>query len=58
MDGRIKSRACANNRKQWTYIKREDSASPTVSLEDFMITSSIEAHGVRDLDTIYRSGDY
>ena len=38
--------------------KKEDSASPTVSLEVIMITSDIEAHKVRDIATIYIPGEY
>ena len=52
-DGRIIGRTCVNGIKKWSHIKREYSTSPMVSLEDIMITSSIEAREGRKVDKIY-----
>ena len=39
-------------KKKLSYIKIEHAVSPAVSLEDIIITSAIEAHEGRDVDTI------
>ena len=44
MYGRIKGIKCSDGRKKWSYIKREDTASPTVSLEAITINSTIETY--------------
>ena len=48
-DEHIKSCMCDNGSKQRRYpgYKKEDSVSPTVSLEGVMLTSAIEAHEQR-----------
>ena len=57
-DGKIKGRAVGDGRKQRSYIKKEDAASPPVSLEGIMITSAIEAHEGREVATIDIPGAY
>ena len=42
-DGTIKGRACADGRKQRGHIAKEDTASPTVSLEAVFLTATIDA---------------
>ena len=42
--GNIKGRACINGAPQWSYIPKEDVASPTISTESTFITASIAAH--------------
>ena len=44
MYGRIKGITCSDGRIKWSYIKIEDTVSPTVSLEAITITSTIETH--------------
>ena len=36
--GKIKGRACAEERKQRVFIKKEDVTSPTVQLEAFILS--------------------
>ena len=48
-DGRIKARACANGSKQRKWMSRENTSSPTVSLQSVFITCAIEAHEGRDV---------
>ena len=56
---RIKGRVLDYGRRHKAYIKEEDSASPTVSLEDIMITSSIEVHkGIDFPPYTYRGNTY
>ena len=43
----LKGRACADSRKQRAYIPKENVASPTVSLEDVLLTTTIEAEEKR-----------
>ena len=58
MDGIIKGTKYADGIKQWWYIKREDDASPTVSVDDIIITSSIYSHEGSNVDTINILGSY
>ena len=55
---RIKGRACIYGGKQCAYIRKEDAASPTVSLDYIIITSEIETHIRRDVATIDIPGAY
>ena len=48
-DGKIKGRGCADGRKQRRYISMSEAASPTVSVEAFLITSVIDASEGRDV---------
>ena len=57
-DGKIKGRAVRDGRKQRSYIKKEDAASPLVLLEGIMIMSAIEAHEGREVATIDIPGAY
>ena len=40
---KIKGRGCADRRKQWYWISKEDKSSPTVSTECLMISRMIDA---------------
>ena len=42
-DGSLKGRACADGKKQHGYIPKEDTASPTVSLEAVFLTAKNDA---------------
>ena len=50
-NGTIKSRMCGDSSKQRRHpgYKKEDSASPTVSLEGVLLTAAIEAHELRQI---------
>jgi hypothetical protein len=50
--GKIKGRGCADGRKQRAFISKEDSSSPTVSIESVMLTCTIDAHEKRDVATV------
>ena len=41
--GRIKGRGCADGRPQRAYVPKEDSSSPTVSIEAVLLSSLIDA---------------
>ena len=49
--GKIKGRGCADGRKQRNLYSREESTSPTVSLESVFLTSVIDAKEGRDIAT-------
>ena len=51
-DGRIKARACANGSKQRQWMNKEESASPTVSLESVFLTAVIEDKENRDVAVV------
>ena len=51
-DGTIKARTCANGSTQRVCCDKEDSASPTASVESIMLTSLIEAVESRDVATV------
>ena len=51
-DGTIKARTCANGSTQRVCHDKEDSASPTASIESIMLTSLIEAVESRDVATV------
>ena len=51
-DGIIKARTCANGSTQRIHCDKEDSASPTASIESIMLTSLIEAAEGRDIATV------
>ena len=50
-NGDVKSRMCGDGSKQRRRpgYKKEDSASPTVSLEGVLLTAAIEAHELRHI---------
>jgi len=50
--GKIKGRGCADGRKQRAYVTKEDSSSPTVSLEALMLSLIIDAKEGRDVATV------
>ena len=51
-DGTIKSRFCADGRKQQDWLSKEDTSSPTASLELLMILAAIDAKEQRNVITI------
>ena len=51
-DGMLKGRTCADGRKQCSHVKKEDAASPTVSLEAVLLTCVMEAKEERDVAII------
>lgn len=57
-NGEFKGRACANSKKQWLYIKKEDAAAPTVGLESLTLTLLIDTHEERDVATADVVGTY
>ena len=57
-DDSIKSRFCADGRKQRGHIPREETASPTVTLDSVFITSAMEAHEERDTAVVDLPGAY
>ena len=48
---KIKGRGCADGRKQWDWISKEDTTSPTVSTEGLMLSCIIDEMKVRDVAT-------
>ena len=46
--GRIKARGCADGRKQRIYKTKDETSSPTVSIEALFLTSVIDAHERRN----------
>jgi hypothetical protein len=50
--GRIKARGCSDGRKQRIYKTKEETSSPTVSLEALLLTSIIDAQEERDVATV------
>ena len=48
-DGTIKSRLCANGSKQCNWISKEDTSSPTASIELILLTAAIDAKEKRIL---------
>ncbi|MHA7927606.1 MAG: reverse transcriptase domain-containing protein, partial [Marinobacter sp.] len=49
--GKIKARGCADGRKQRVYMNKEETSSPTVSLEALMLSCAIDAEEERDVAT-------
>ena len=46
-DGQIKARMCANGSKQRDWMQKEESSSPTTSIEALFLQSTINAHKKR-----------
>jgi len=42
-DGKIKARGCIDGRQQRIYTNKEDTSSPTVSIEAMMLLCAIDA---------------
>ena len=57
-NGTVKTRACADGRKQRLYISKEESTSPTIHLESILITFLINAAEGRDIATADITGAY
>ena len=51
-NGKIKGRGCADGRPQRNYIPKEDTASPTVSLEGLFLSCMIDAYERRFVATV------
>lgn len=49
--GKVKGRACADDRKQRKYISKEDSTSPTVHLESLILSIIVDTYERRDIAT-------
>jgi hypothetical protein len=49
--GKIKGRGCADGRKQWVYIAKEEASSPTVSIKALMVSCVIDTKEGRDVAT-------
>ena len=50
--GRIKARGCADGRKQRVYKTKDETSSPTVSLEALFLTAAIDAQEGRKVITV------
>jgi hypothetical protein len=50
--GRVKARDCADGQKQRIYKTKEDTSSPTVSIDALFLTSIIDAKEGRDVATV------
>ena len=50
--GRVKGRGCADGRKQRIYKTKEETSSPTISLEALFITCIIDAMERRSVTTV------
>ena len=57
-DEKIKGRACADGRKQRDLYAKEDTSSPTVSIEAVLLTSVIDAQENRDVAVTDITGAY
>ena len=57
-DGMLKGRACADGRPQRKFVSKQDSASPTVSLEGLMLSLMIDAKEGRNVATADVVGAY
>eukprot|EP00957_Ditylum_brightwellii_P185969 14158582-Ditylum_brightwellii.AAC.2 len=57
-DGQIKGRTCADRRKQKMDVKKEDAASPTVSIKAVLMSATIDAHKERYMVTTDILGAY
>ena len=56
--GKLKTRACADGRKQRLYINKEDTSSPAIQLESLLLTLMVDAKEQRDVATADISGAY
>jgi hypothetical protein len=50
--GKVKGRGCADGRKQREFLGKDETSSPTVSIETVMLTSIIDAQEGRDVATV------
>ena len=51
IDGSIKVQGCADGRYQRLWMKKEDTISPTVSIQGLMFSCIIDARGGRGVAT-------
>lgn len=56
--GRYKGRICSDGRKQRSYISKQFSSSPTISLEALILSLCIDALEMRDVATCDIAGAY
>jgi len=56
--GEIQGRGCADGRKQWEYMSKEENSAPTVSIEAVMLSCVIDAMEKRDVCFIYIPGAF
>jgi len=57
-DGRVKTRSCADGRKQRGYLLKEDVSSPTVSFDSLIMSAAIDSHEMRKVVTVDIPGAY
>jgi len=50
--GQIKGRGCADGRRQRIYMQKEDTSSPTVSIESLFISATLDALEKREVVTV------
>jgi len=50
--GKLKSRGCADGRKQRLYTNKNETTSPTVALASIMLSCAIDTHEGRDVATV------
>jgi len=50
--GQIKGRGCADGRKQWLYMQKEEICSPTVAVESLLISATMAAYERRGTATV------
>jgi len=49
--GKMKARGCADGQNQRLYMQKEDTTSPTVSIESLFISAIMDYHEQRDVAT-------
>ena len=54
--GEIKAQGYADGRPQWVYKTKEETLSPTATVESIFITSAMVAKEKRDVATVYIPG--
>ena len=57
-DGKIKGRACADDRDQRRYISKEEVSSLTIQLESLMLTLLVDTHERRNVAMADVAGAY
>ena len=51
-NGTIKEQGCANGRKQWVYVSKEEASTPTVGTESLLLSCLIGAMEGKDIATV------
>ena len=57
-DGTLKTRKCADGRKQWEYMLKDVSTSPTVTMEAIFITSMINSKEKQEIAVVHLPGAF